>query len=165
MFKPKMTILMSLLLLTTLVLTACGSAPEAVDPEPEVDVGLDGEWLADDTPPYPYAQAMRERLDPMLDQAFGIEEVQYSTIDAMNTYNVRYALQNVPEGEAFYFALEEVLTEVFDIQAWGDFDTAGSYFDQHDELPDVIGVSMNFEDSFHFWNVAFDGTYLIFATV
>ncbi len=170
MFKAKMTIFTVLLMLTALILTACGSAAEVVAPEPEADVpepeaeiGLDGDWMPDDTPPYPHAQFMRDRLDPALDQAFGIEAVHYHTFGPGETYNVRYALQNVQEGEAFYLALGEIFEEVFDFQVWDDWETAESYFATHDELPDVIGVMLNYEDSAYFWDVGFDGTYLIFA--
>lgn len=163
-FKIK-RIVLQVLLMTILILAACGGAPEAVEAEPEAEIGLDGEWMYDDTPPYAYAQAMRDRLDPALEQAFGIEEVHYYVFDVMGTYNVRFALQNVPEGEAFYYALEDVFDQAFDFYLFGEFETAESYFNWNDELPEDMSVAMNFEDSTHFWLVIYDGTYLIFATI
>lgn len=163
MHKTKMMILPILLLLTSLVLAACGSAPEAVETEPEI--GLDGDWMYDDTPPYPYAQAMRDRLDPVLEQAFGIEEVHYYVFDVMGTYDVRFALQDVPEGEAFYYALDDVFDQAFDFYIFADMESAESYFEWYDELPENMSVAIDFEDSTHYWLVTYDGTYLIFGTI
>lgn len=165
MKKTKMIILQVVLISTFLAMAACGSAPEAVETEPEAEIGLDGDWMPDDTPPYPYAQAMRDRLDPALDQAFGIKEVHYYAFDVMGTYNVRFALQNVPEGEAFYYALEDVFEQAFDFYLFGEHETAESYFAWNDELPEDMSVAMNFEETTHFWIVTFDGTYLLFGTI
>lgn len=160
MDKAKMTIFTVLLMLTTLILAACGRPTEVADPEPETEIGLDGGWMPDDTPPYPYAQDLRDRLDPALDQAFGIEEVHYNVSLG---YAVRYALQDFQQDEAFYLALGEILDEVFDYQVWDDWETAELYFASNDELPSTIGGTTNFEGEIYGWGVGFDGTYLGFG--
>jgi hypothetical protein len=165
MHRTKIKILTVLLILTSLVLAACGSAPEAIETEPEAEIGLDGDWMVDDTPPYPYAQAMRDQLDPVLQQAFGIEVVHYYVFDLMGTYNVRFALQDVPEGEAFYYTLEDVFNQAFDFYIFADMESAESYFQWYDELPEEMSVAMDFEDTTHYWLVTYDGTYLTFTTL
>ena len=165
MHRKKMMILPVVLILSILLLTACGSTPEGAETAPEAEIGLDGEWMRDDTPPYPYAQAMRDQLDPALSAVFGISEIHYYTLDGMGTYDVRYALQDVPQGEAFYYALEDVFAEVFDFHLFADHESAASYFEWNDEVPESMSVALDFEDATHFWLVEFDGTYLIFTTL
>lgn len=165
MRKTNTILIPALLILFSLVLVACGSSPAEVETAPEAEVGLDGEWRHDGTPPFAYAQAMRERLDPVLGAAFGFSDVHYSVLDPMSTYDVRYALQNVPEGEAFYYALEDVFAEAFDFHLFEDHESAASYFEWNDEVPENMSVAMDFEGNTHYWLVNFDGTYLIFTTL
>jgi hypothetical protein len=169
MRKTKLIILLTLLILFSLALGACSSAPEEVETAPKGEIGLDGDWMHDETPPYPYAQAMRNRLDSVLDEAFGIAEVQYYVDDLVKVhgqgaYNVRYALKDVPQGEAFYYALEEVFGQAFNFYLFADMETAETYFEYYDELPEDISVAMEFEGGNYYWQVWYDGTYLGFFT-
>lgn len=165
MHKTKLTILPILLILISLVLASCGLAPVEVETAPEAEVGLDGEWKSDETPPYRYAQAMRDRLDPVLDEVFGIGQVHYYTLDTLETYNVRYVLEETPQGEAFYYALEDVFDRAFHDYLFADHPTAESYFEWNDELPEDMSVVLMFEGMNHYWIVMYDGTYLTFTTV
>lgn len=165
MRKTHTMLLPAMLITFALLLAACGGVPEAVESAPEPVVGLDGEWMRDDTAPYAYAQAMRNRLDPALSSAFGYGEVHYKVLDTMQTYDVRYALQNAPEGEAFYHALKEVFAEAFDFHLFEDHESAASYFEWNDEFPENMSVAMDIEGSTHYWLVNWDGTFLIFTTL
>lgn len=165
MRKNHPMLLPALLITFALLLTACGGSPEVVETMPEPEIGLDGEWMRDDTPPYTYAQAMRDRLDSPLRSAFDYSEVHYKVLDTMRTYDVRYALQSVPEGEAFYHALEEVFAEAFDFHLFEDHESAASYFDWNEEVPENMSVAIELEGSAHYWLVNWDGTYLIFTTL
>jgi len=111
---------------------------------------------------------LRDRLDPVLDEAFGIAEVHYYVMDLIKVhgqgaYNLRYALVDAPQGEAFYYALDDVFGQAFDFHLFEDMESAETYFEYYDEMPpDHMSVSMRYEDKGYSWEVTYDGTYLSF---
>ena len=173
-------ILLVLLIMFSLVLTSCADPgsdkPGEVETTPEDETGLDDGWMpGDDTPPYAYAQAMRERLDPVIDEVFGIVEVEYHHFDLVSvnaagegSYDVRYVLKNAPPHTEFlaYRIIHDTLDRVFDFVSFEDADDLEGYVLMYgEEIPEMISVALIFEGEHYFWEVWYDGTYLGFFTL
>lgn len=171
MRRIKIVFLALSVIVFSLAMASCGLLPDATgetETEAMADTSPDNDWLPDETPPYSYARELRDRLDPLLEDKFGITEVRYKVSDILKVYDeyayyVSYTLENVPEGEAFYYDLDEVFGQVFDLHLFVDMESAESYFNHYDEIPpEHMSVAMNYEGNGYAWEVTFDGITLSF---
>ena len=162
-------VLLSLLIVFSLLLVSCAdtgsSVPEDTGTGSESDD--DGWRPGDETPPYAYAEELRRRLDPVIEDTFGIVEVEHHVYDSMGTYDVRYRLKNAPPHDEFlaYQIIHSVIDRAFDFGSFEDAEDLEEYVSIYgEEIPEHInsGFFFEVEGKNYYWEVFYDGEYIGF---
>ena len=173
MQSSKIMIILVLMIAFSLVLVSCVAVDDKPEEVEETGSSNGDDWKSgDETPPYAYAKELRDKLDPVIEDTFGIVEVEYRHYDSVRvnaagegSYNVRYVIKNAPPHDEFlaYRIIHDTLDRVFDFVSFADADDLEGYVSMYgEEIPEEIGVALLFEGENYYWEVSYDGTYIGF---